>query len=630
MSRIGSEYILVVSRETVKANFTVSVEADVRAALKNWGAATRSSPIFALDSAVPPSLTGRRETQLCFLGPMRPEELPPGVRAFLSFGIYNVVLFASTADEKQALKRLFAHRTHAPWELWTLAGNTLISVDVSPQLQKRFPAVKVRQLSLPVRLRSATDEYQTLIAVAKARTHAYLPEVADELAAFEDVFEKQLRTLNVHSIRKLQWLINVNAALSRFSSQTFAGTSPILGTECHFWTHSLLGIGVASKALLNVRQQVEKAAAEAAFLDRIDGLRLAPPTPDKLSNIKAADPWWTTAELPAASPRQERANSARLPLVVYYSGRDGFKSTTFTLSAPLEVLYGANTYAWSLQTITHELSHVLVERIISGVLDGDIDSTEWQTKMEAINSGRAKPSNLFERVQELFIEACSRLEWESRQLSDGAELNVDARQVVARHYQDTSELLAHLFDYIYFYNQDKEAYLRSIWSSWDVIPSIESRIPNYITRSLFALQFSNLSVKDSNDVCISQLREQLEALRTKIKDQQYIEFAIATLDRDEQHFRESLDNRLFLAKFAKVAMYSADAVRAFLTKPPSSSREHKRAAGLRSGVFEANRPVQNPLAFIAETAKHEDPSMAKSLWALTQLAFVEDSATRNA
>jgi hypothetical protein len=482
----------------------------------------------------------------------------------------------------------------------------------------------VRPVSLPARLRSATDEYQTLIAVAKARAHAYIGEVTDELSAFEDTFERQLRTLNVHNIRKLQWLINVNAALSRFSSQTFAGTTPILGTECHFWTHSLLGIGLASKALLNLRRQVEKAAGEAAFLDRIEALRSKPATPIKLANIPATDPCWATMELPAGQQKPNGAVSARIPLIVYYSGRDGFKSTNFTLSAPLEVLYGANTYAWSLQTITHELSHVLVERVISSVLDGDIDSPDWQTKVEAINSGAITPSNLLERARELLIDSCSRLEWENRGLQDGDELHVDLPEVVSNHYQDVSELLAHLFDFIYFYDQNKEAYIRSIWSSWDVIPNIKSRIPNYIVRSLFALQFSNLSIKDSIDVSLAQLRNELVELKDGIKDQQYIEHAIELLETEEQKFRERLGNRLLLVKFAKVAMYSTEAIRAFLAKPPSSSRERKRAAALRSQVFEANRPVQNALSFIAETSKHEDPSMAKSLWVLTQLAFAVD------
>lgn len=522
MSRVGSEYVLVVSRSSVAAHFSVSIVPDVRSAIRGWGPASRSSPIFALNGATPPSLSGRSEALLCFIGPMKPEDVPEGLVTFLTFGLYNVVLYARTVAERTQLRKFLDGKGNKPWELWTLKGSIVTQMEVSPHLQHTFKPVSVKPVNLPARLRSATDEYQTLMAVTKARTVDYMPELISELTNFEEEFEHQLQTTDVHSIRKLQWLINVNAALSRFSSQTFAGTSPIAATECHFWTHSFLGIGIASKALLNLRRQIEKASIKAAFVQRIHALKAQPATPEKLNSLRAVDEWWQSAELPRLQGAETKSQGIGIPLVVYYSGRDGFKSTTFTLSAPLESLYGANTYAWSLQTITHELSHVLVEQIVSQILDGDIYSAEWLKKTQEIHSGTRIPTTLFERVQELLVESFTRLEIESQDTQEGQAIDVatnDLPLVVARHYQDVSELLAHLFDYIYFYEQNRRSYLRSIWSSWDVIPNIHSRISNYVTRSLFSLQFSNLTIKDGIDVSIQQLKAELTSLKDSVREQ---------------------------------------------------------------------------------------------------------------
>lgn len=615
----------MVNRASVEASFTVEVVDDIRAALKNWGAATRSSPIFAVDESAVPPLEGKRETHLCFLGPIRPEELPDEVQRFLSFGLYNAVLFAQSSKERDALAKFIASKARLPWELWTLRGAKVIGIKCSPAFNADAPRVNVKALNLPGKLRSATDEYQTLVAVTKSRSQFYIPEVAKELTVFEEDFEGQLSTLDLHLIRKLQLLVNVNAALSRFSSQTFAGTSPILATECHFWTHSLLGIGMASKALLNIRRQVERSAIEAAFIERIQALKSLAATPVKLGNLKATDEWWITAQLPPP-PAGHKSASARIPLVVYYSGRDGFKSTTFTLSAPLEVLHGANTYAWSLQTTTHELSHIFVERIVSTVLEDDIESAIWLRKASEVHNGQRVPSNLFERVQELFIESCVRLEWEDKGPEAGSEIEIEGSElpgIVARHYQGISELLAHLFDYIYFYDQNRKSYIRSIWSSWDVIPNIKSRVEGYVIRSLFALHFGNLSVKDGIAITFNQLRDELASLKADIKDDQYIGHALELLRTKEAGFKKKLNERTQLVKFAKTALFSADAVKAFATKPPASKRGRQRSEATKQRAFEKNRAVQNPLAFIAGASKHEEPNAASSLWLLTQLALAE-------
>ena len=71
---------------------------------------------------------------------------------------------------------------------------------------------------------------------------------------------------------------------------------------------------------------------------------------------------------------------------------------------------------------------------------------------------------------------------------EGNELDEDhVGQRLRDEWAECNELLTHIFDFLYFYRGDAEAYVRCVWASWAVIPNIQHRLTDYITRCLCAL-----------------------------------------------------------------------------------------------------------------------------------------------
>lgn len=626
--RVSREIELVVDRPSIDGYFTVAIHESVDKALPTWGSATRASPLFVVEGSRVPYFSGRKVTHIAFIGPISPDELPSGLNLFLSYGLYNVVVFAETKAERDALDSLLDRLSSVAWERWELVGNEVRAGGYAPMLHKTLGTARTQSSSVLSGdiLRAAGEEYRTLLAVTRARSEAYLKGVADDMDVLDKALGDKVKNVDLHAVRKLQWLLNINAALSRFSSQTFAGTSPILGTECHFWTHSLLGVGIATKALLHVRRYVEKRAALAQFPRRIAVFKQIDAQPQHLSHLPIYDAWWSGAQLPdLPSDGAGASGAAQLPLIVYFSGRDGFKSTAFTLSAPLEVMHGANTCAWSLQTLTHELSHIFVDSIVGALLEDDYKTPAWSRKVLEIFDDKRKPANLHEQLQELLFFGLARLEMENA--GTGIELDLPEgapRVLIERYLQVVTELYAHIFDYLHFFQQDPVSYINSIWSSWDVIPNIESRVPDYIVRSLCALHVGNLTVSAGMDATIDALAAGLETLAKASGSDQYVRLASAQLKERRKEFAAALEVRLPLIKLARVLMYSPTVSGFFSHTRPASKRSAKRFSGHKAKQFAKNRPVDNPIRFILDHCDDRKSDAAKSLWVLMQLAFSED------
>ena len=57
-----------------------------------------------------------------------------------------------------------------------------------------------------------------------------------------------------------------------------------------------------------------------------------------------------------------------LPNISFYSGRDGFKALEHNISVPITCIAGCNSSKWSLQPVTHEVSHLIVRPILALLL----------------------------------------------------------------------------------------------------------------------------------------------------------------------------------------------------------------------------------------------------------------------
>ncbi|SFQ70778.1 hypothetical protein SAMN05216567_12846 [Variovorax sp. OK605] len=612
---VGEDYVLSVARTDDLSGHTVKLFKSVDAALQNWGASTRSSPIFALNKSKFPDLRNLN-CSFCFIGPLYPGRLPPGLPAFLTFGIYNLLLLATNHEEEVRLNTfLVSLDKTVGWEGWKVSNGSIMLVVPGPRQDTNDgPLDSGPILGLPEGLESVAQEYRTLVAATRAKGQASLAGVDEEIATFDFGFRKTLENPKWRGVAKAQWLVNVNAALSRFSSQTFAGTSPILGTECHYWTHSLLGIGMAAQALLSIRRQVQGTAATADFRGRLLALKNKPPNSVRLERLAISDGFWQIHHLPDASAR---ADGKRMPLIVCFSGRDGFKSTTHTLSVPLEVITAANTVGWTLRTVTHELSHVFVDGLISSILPAFDNSSELNRIMQLI-AGNAEPANSYEQLQAYFCFALCLVVTED---DNDIELNGSDSllSVIEDSYGEASEVLTHVFDFLYFYQRDPKTYISAIWGSWDVIPNINDRINEYITRTLCAILIEHLTIAQPFDSAIAQLLQELTSLRSHFPDGPYIGVAIDRLTKNKEFFKKRLQHLSHLVRISFSYFYSPE-VAAQLARASRGTRSEPK-------LFQPGSQIDNPLRFIYDhsgsSTLTNTPDGRRSAWIMAQLAFSE-------
>lgn len=200
----------------------------------------------------------------------------------------------------------------------------------------RLPLAALKSPRVPAEFSHILDEYRALLASSLTRAaQVYKPFEEDLLNCHAEVVARLRRRSRSDQEKTRTLLVDLNAALSRFASQAFSGASPIHETECHFWTHSLLGTAVPLIALWRIRSFLLRTLGEYRIPDRIAAF----------ANITGAMPELRAGYfgkeimnqdwLAAAGLHLKKRKSHLLRQVVYFSGRDGFKTTEATLSAPL-------------------------------------------------------------------------------------------------------------------------------------------------------------------------------------------------------------------------------------------------------------------------------------------------------
>lgn len=458
-----------------------------------------------------------------------------------------------------------------------------------------------------------------------------MPAVASDLETFSRAFREKMEASNGDGDNtRLSWLVNVNAALSRFTSQTFAGVSPIAATECHFWSNSLLGIGLATQALVNIRRFTETAVGNVDWLELLDQLGETDIPKDwKLLFTrvpgKAAD--WIDAEemMREALLKRETSLAAttsdqtRMPLIVCFSGRDGFRSTSFTLSAPLEVISQGNAYGWSPITLTHEISHVWINGILSIIFPDPADAAAMK-RMDQIVQGRQIETVLDDLKLAIYF-TYTLLEREREGLPiDGPPSGKPWLELVETHGLQVNEALTHILDYQFFYHQDEVRYIKSIWSSWDVIPNIKERLQSYLIRSACALLCERISHDRAIGTTLDRLEELLKELKAEMGKANYLDDALAILKQDRAELEKKVRNRELLVRIAKV----------FLTNQPIGARldrEYQEPRGVYANLewlkFDFQQ-IWNPTRFLGHHCKERKGDRVRALWLMTKVAFMQD------
>jgi hypothetical protein len=622
----------------------LSIHSDFESAIAGWTVGSRLSPIWRLqDDKQPPVSAPFDACQISFIGPVQPARLvrevhgiEEAVSIWASLGCFNMVVHTDITDAGQALAvRIaeWAKKSDIAFEQWTIKSGIIDHVD-QHVLARRESDVLAKLAKYGDALKhpmTRTSYQENLVATATslARAAAVYPPIYDEIESaagsicimMEKFASGQMDLLNIQSR-----LLTMNAAISRFSSQAFSGIPPIRGTECHFWIHSLLGTGSANLALASVVASVQLVLGEARLPERLRQLSyITTKIPD--SSELTADP--TLLDFDLLDAVEPEGNPEKIvPLVTYFSGRDGFSSHVQTLSAPLTTLAECNSLRSNLLTVTHEISHIFVQSALAELspTPGKDEDFQWARKLLAPH---AKPANMLEAARLLFLEAVVSMATESRadQKPFGVrELENQLPSIIEWTRLETQEILVHAFDFQYFHAGDPEYYVSNIWHSWCAIPGIGDRIPEYLMRTLCAV--SSVLLRELPEKRFQAALQDTKAILKKIAPNidlpsHYVDKVLDYIERMENEpalmdrVKKQYFVRMRLVRLVRIFLFSDKLSAKLFHDPHIGGGEGYRQ---KKPLIYDSHPVGNALTFLRGHLK-QNPTEAESMWVLHALAF---------
>jgi len=585
---------------------------------------------------------------LVLLGPINPvlvdDVASRETSLWASFGLFNVV--AHTADEREAdALTHWAASQGAPSERWKIEDSCIADVECvsgAPCLDTTLAEQAISRLAKAARkdeLHTAVMDYCFTMESTLARMAGLPQRFQEELVilgeALSKKFEARLRRDNAGPFQTLGSLLTVNAALSRFSSKSLSCTSPILERECHLWTHSLLGIGTASIGLRNLVRFFEDTIGEVRIPQRVLALRHETDSVPNLQTLHGMSlalsrdylaPEETVGLDDSREPRSGRSAFGDSPdgavaqpplqhLVSYFSARDGYRSTERTISAPTSSIDACNDSRWSLMTLTHEVSHVVIRAILADLL-GDLEDEKNLAHGLDLLERHEKAGNLHDELRRVLLLSLAQMEAQARGVSATEVSSTrDLAELMRRWERDANETLTHVFDLCYFYNERVDKYITDIWTTWGVIPRMRPRIREYLVRTItaaMAMQLRRGSLGETK--AMESIQASLETLARTGRGGRHPKDALEMLECEwPSVIRPMVQARRLLACILACVIYSPWAA----TKVRAQLGPELKACEL-SGL-----PLTNPAHFVEKFSGDLAPSCARSLWTYHALAFAE-------
>ena len=619
----------------------VSLVETLEEAIASWTPGSRLSPIWPVSGYDCSHESMGAEQHLLFLGPVQPARLTSEIGdlvgasdcgIWMTAGCLNVLVrLPVTSERVVTLENVtsWARASSIAHEVWTVRDGVVTGTrqfaltdgDYAPILSRLASALN-RTPSPP--LKTALQENLIVTATSLSRARAVSRSMLDDLSVISvagcEVFEAY-EAGKVGVLDMQSRLMTANAAMSRFSSQAFSGTPPIHNTECHFWIHSLLGTGSANLALAALVKSIQQVLGEARLPERLQALENVTDGVPDLAELVSSPKVLAFDLLPAT---QVEAGQPIIPLVTYFSGRDGFSSHVQTLSAPLTTVSECNSLRSNMLTVTHEISHIFVQAalgVLSPTLDDETDIA-WAREIIAPNF---KAANWLTAARQLLLEALVTMQSADSDISY-EQLDNELPQMLEAWRKELQEILVHAFDFLYFHQSDPAQYVTSIWHSWCSIPGIEHRVSEYVMRTMCAISANLLDEEPGKrfPAAIAATKDILEAVGGEIDLKgNYVERALALLEKLETdhalrgRMEKQYGARLYLVRLVKSFLYSETLAARLFNDPyarASSADADKRR--LRYDI----EPLGNGLTFLKRQLK-SNPHEAESIWVLHCLAF---------
>lgn len=312
--------------------------------------------------------------------------------------------------------------------------------------------------------------------------------------------------------QRLDRIVQVNSALSYVISQSSYGAPPVLGDTALLRRHSLLGVGRAHRALTNVVRRIEESfnrfPVRAALYNAWGS---APPLPGFSGATEHCESHWWAGQ--GISNLVHHADDDGDHKFVYISGRLGFRESEYAVSASIHALVAGETPRWHLTTMSHEVLHGHVRDVLNALFDRvrDSESEEvdafWETLYSRFSAHmhdeRPVDMKLIDSARHVVLSYCCQVQQmgsltalparpyksgEGKVLGDLVvpDTNAELRRLLAAEVSSVAEVMVHVLDLFYFYDDDTERYAQAIWSSWASVPAVMRDVRQYVLRTLLA------------------------------------------------------------------------------------------------------------------------------------------------
>ena len=625
---------LALSRPKLGQKHVIRLSNNLEKAIGKWHGTTRVSPVFFPDLRSDEPLDDAEfggQHVLCFLGPIHPktvrDALPAGIEFWQTLGCYNVVLHSAGSDFDQMVA--LAKEFKTPFECWAVEEGIIETIEFSTPRPEREnwqrPVARILSMEHAPELEEATKEFAPLAASAIARASQVMPSMTADLellvTTVSDALSESADPERGDLVYELLGLLtNINAALSRQTSQSFSGTSPIAETESHYWTHSLLGTGTANLALWKLTTVVLRLLGRLRLPQRIAALDKFTDLPEpRLERLGDLDPFWYEIDhLGAIRLEPSELAEPLSPVVSCFSGRDGYRSTLQTLSAPLAVIGSCNSLRWTLLTLTHEISHIIIRAALGQLYP----SLNGRDLVEASALIGRDPDNLWAAVRRYLLVTVCAMHQTDTHADEVDHTPKNLSSILNRWFREVEEIMVHVFDFLYFYGSDPEKYIRGIWLSWSVIPNIGHRIPEYVTRTLCAVLALHLRRGPKmEEHARDQVLKVLKDLQQSKEGGEYVNEAVRYIEERWHELRPRLFARRNLVRLVSKFLFSERLAADFFRESSLAGGNSTRGGySFRVGEFD-EVPIQQPLRFVEEYTQSARPLVLDSMWMLTMLAF---------
>lgn len=606
--------------------------------IPSWKPSTRISPVWMASNVFVDEAPDVRKFCI-FIGAFYPLTLADelelfdfeGTDFFLSLGHFNIVV--STDDDSLVNNiRGYCISNSIPFELWKgVNGDFNIANIESRGMKERDIESALGALSHLARTNSKisskveASEFVSLMASSITRANSHNHGMLDKLTKLTNVVNGAFLVSLSETCGEAttRYLIKTNSALSRFCSQAFSGTSPIAYTECHFWYHSLLGVGLANIALQNLVDYIDDTLGQTLFIDRLEACASIYTGVKDLRSKSANLEYWKEI---SGQILAEGLGGTEIPIISYFSGRDGYLSDHHYISAPLNSIAQCASIHWSLNTLTHEICHIFLQEVMETLFPVDEEVTDglrysFDRAIELVEAEEDVALSLLDRIRQLLLTSVLVSSDSNKTYGEGDILSSKKANLhsikdhLRNKNRELEEILVHILDFQLFYGGKSERYVTSIWNTWSVLPDIDYRIKDYIVRTACALLCSELNrhTKTTVDDCLNEILKSLEEISSD--DFGYIKLAESILADVEMRstISKEVSNYIPTIKVAKYILYDKN----FNVQLFTNSFDSKL---FPRGVLTTHK-FKNPLEFINANLLKVKNVEVDSLWMLINLAF---------